>query len=71
MNGVNYLLLLTGKSEKGGSEASVYNGPRNSDHGWKKDREHGRISESKERGKEPWHEQRTARSTKQNWSWRY
>lgn len=49
----------------------VYNGPRDSDHGWQKDREHGRISESTERGNEPWHEQRTARSSKQNWSWRY
>lgn len=48
-----------------------YNGPRDSDHGWQKEREHGRISESTERGNEPWHEQRTARSTKQNWSWRY
>jgi len=44
----------------------IYNGPRNSDHGWQKDREHGRISKSTERGKEPWHEQRTARSSKQN-----
>lgn len=47
-------------------QAEFYNGPRNSDHGWQKDREHGRISKSTERGKEPWHEQRTARSSKQN-----
>lgn len=59
------------KSKTVHSFSELYNGPRNPDHGWKKDREHGRISESTERGNEPWHEQRTARSTKQNWSWRY
>ena len=48
-----------------------YNGPRNPDHSWKKDRERGRINKSKERGSEPWHEQCTARNLKQNWCWRY
>lgn len=43
-----------------------YNGPRNPDQGWKKDREHGRIGESTERGNKPWHEQRTARSSRQS-----
>ena len=43
-----------------------YNGPRNPDQGWKKDREHGRIGESTERGNKPWHEPRTARSSRQS-----
>lgn len=51
--------------------AEEYNGPRNPDHSWKKDRERGRINKSKERGSEPWHEQCTARNLKQNWCWRY
>lgn len=53
------------------ADGIIYNGPHNPDHGWKKDRERGRINKSKERGNKPWREQRTARSSKQNWYWRY